>query len=228
MKKYIIAIIGLLFTLQTYGISESEENSYKKWSIQDPKISEYNFQKQDCIWATSDFSWTWDLISSLIVDQIFRNKIIKKQYTADYTTRLDDISLLTIYTPKYLTEIDKLITKKIKKNFFARYVCNIWKNIDIIAGDYSSQSKLSRILLVRKNNTIYILQKNIRLYNNAATWADKAHCSITMKNNITLEWSCFTWLASDTTWIIWEKIKTYIISLNTGKILKINSYTKLL
>lgn len=228
MKKYIIATIALLLTIQTYGMSESEVNSYKKWSIQDPKISEFNFQKQDCIWTTSDFSWRWDLISSLIMDQIFRNKVIKKQYIADFITKLDDISLLTIYTPDYLIGIDKLITKKLQKNFYARYICNVWKNIDIIAGDYSSQSRLSTILLLRKNNTIYILQKNIGLYNNVATWGDVTHCSATMKNNSSIEWSCFVWFASDNTWIIWDIIKTYIISLKTGKILKINSHTKLL
>ena len=49
MKKYIIVVIGLLLTLQTYAISESETATYKKWAIQNPNITEFYFEKKDCI-----------------------------------------------------------------------------------------------------------------------------------------------------------------------------------
>ncbi|MBC7498466.1 hypothetical protein H7170_02370 [Candidatus Gracilibacteria bacterium] len=226
MKKYILIIIVLFFTMQTYALSEGETATYKKWAIQEPKIREFEFQKKDCIGTTSDFSGTGDLLSSLVLDSIFRGKIIKEQYGSDHITRLNDINLVIDYTPEYLIGLDKSITKKLQKNFYVGYLCNIGKNIDIVAGNYSSKGRGSKVLILRKGNVISVLPKSIQLYNKSATGAGVSHCEAIAKNNVSFNWSCFVGLATDTNGVIGSKKKTYTISLKTGKIVQIRSYNE--
>ncbi len=42
--------------------------------------------------------------------------------------------MLHIYTPDYIADLDKLIAKTLKQNFYARSVCHIGDNTDIIVG----------------------------------------------------------------------------------------------
>ncbi len=72
-------------------------------------------------------------MSSLIVDDQFRKKIVLKQYDKDYKAQLADKNMLTIYTPEYIFRLDTVIHKKLKANFYTRYVCHIDAHTDIIA-----------------------------------------------------------------------------------------------
>ena len=59
--------------------------------------------------------------------------------------------MLQVYTPDYLGELDTLVARAMQKNFYARYVCHVGKNTDIIVGATLADARIGDILLVRKS-----------------------------------------------------------------------------
>ena len=222
MKKIIIFLILISIWFQSYALSENEREQYKKWSLSNNNFSSlyFDYGQYDCLWFTSDFSGSWDLLSSLIIDQKFRDEMSGKQDLDNDWNYEPNPTSLKVYTPEYILNLDKTLAKKLKKNFYARYVCHIGDNTDIIAGSYKSAARISNVLILRNGNNVFILPKKIQIYGNSYTWGDVEHCKASMedKNNIT--WRCWLGFLRDKSGVIWDQSKVYTIWLKNGKLLQ--------
>lgn len=129
-------------------------------------------------------------MSSLIVDTKFREEMSGKQDLDNDGVYIPNPSSLEIYTPEYIISLDKIITKTLKKNFYARYICHIDTDTDIIAGGYTSDARESKILILRRNNKVFLLPKMVQIYGNSYTGGDVEHCKANLNDKNTFFWNC--------------------------------------
>lgn len=156
-----------------------------------------NIQKQDCIIMQNCDTEGGDLLSSLVYDDEFRNKLPLKKYTKDYLTNLKQ-------------KIDDYSKSKMSSDLFAAKVCNVGDGIDVVSGylwpidqsRYEEEGKfVGNLKAIRENPAVFLIKdskvvsyEDIQICSHTATGGESYPCGAKLVDN-KIEYSCFMVLA---------------------------------
>lgn len=65
--------------------------------------------------------------------------------------------------------LDKVVAKGLRKTFYARSVCHIGPDMDILTVVTNPDPRMAKEIIIRKGNTIKKASKNIPVYNTTIT-----------------------------------------------------------
>jgi hypothetical protein len=176
------------------AVDSGNNSVYEKWAIHDENIlrvrkddrlnwtdeerkqnkpkgfqAEFANYEQDCVALDSTQIGRGDLLSTMIVNDAFRNRLN-----------------LSVYNPAYLKKIEKQFAQftqsTYKKDFFAYQLCHLDKNIDIASGDKG-------VLLLYNSTVVEMEMEGVRRFNQSVTGAEVYPCSVRKEKEFII-WSC--------------------------------------
>lgn len=175
------------------------------WSLStDPSVKydlyTYNLSPHDCVSVYNRDTLGGDMLSSLAGDEELRAQLSLSLFSKKYIQELKD-------------DVGNYVEKAYRTGFYAFYVCNLGKGVDLTIGNLWSTTTSPYLIedisikvtdaffdhpiaLIRESGNIVEL-KDIQLFGSTATGGETEPCDITLSDGI-ISWKCFAGLGDDT------------------------------